>query len=151
MPSEKEIEGQITNIATAVINSAVGEEKWLRKLAHAYLSMKSERDSILGQLRDMTPGGSEYQSADECLDFIRTRLASRVKDKIERDKYKEIVEKDTEVIDAILKHDGLDRISIRNFHTSDCSILSGFTNRSRECNCFYRGIREALSLRDKKE
>lgn len=112
MPNEKEIEEQISGIATATVNSAVGKEKWLYKLSQAYLSMKSERD-----------------------------------------KYKEIVEKDTEAIKPLAVYYRRLIDGRRGYPTSGAlwSLDCGEPTEATITIENMKAIDSALSLRDKKE
>lgn len=151
MPNEKEIEEQISGIATATVNSAVGKEKWLYKLSQAYLSMKSERDGLLSVIEERS---KRWEHEEDSYALDASRLAIKLSEtESERDKYKEIVEKDTEAIKPLAVYYRRLIDGRRGYPTSGAlwSLDCGEPTEATITIENMKAIDSALSLRDKNE
>lgn len=127
MPSEKEIEEAIElfTMTEPFGFSEIRLYKAGKELSRAYLSMKSERDALIKQIKDYTTSAIIAESNEQ-------KLIS------ERDKYKEIVEEDTAALRDIKEKARIQR-------------PDQMTTRYIDYRNLEDTIDSALSLRDKKE
>jgi hypothetical protein len=142
MPSEKEIEEAVWHVYNHEDNDGgIGTLGSARVLLDAYLSMKSERDEALRVIEERS---TRWEHEEDSYAIDASRLAVKLSaTESERDKYKEIVEKDMEALD-------LARVVISNEDDAERDLGCNDPDVRKYYNDAIDLIDSALSLRDKK-
>jgi|WetSurMetagenome_2_1015567.scaffolds.fasta_scaffold590761_2 hypothetical protein len=93
--TEEELSQLLTELEVASLDyqlgATTGAERARLRVAReevfaAFEELRQERDDLQSGLESLTPGGSEfYGSPETCLNFVRARMSTVVKFKLERD------------------------------------------------------------------